>query len=209
MSRPSAREFKKAFEDGGLKGISVFYREADNGKGSYEISGWEWVEYVDEDFDVQTREVFPPHFVGVLNGAPVPEHYGTMGDIVAATYQDLIGRVRAAKADLVNARGSSTSLPEPSPKDAGEPVTPALVAWIQAQGLDEQTKREVIAGIEERSAFGAEKYGQVLMSLDGRDSVNDAVQELIDALQYIQAARMKGQSLDRLKPLLSLLTQLV
>jgi hypothetical protein len=84
-----------------------------------------------------------------------------------------------------------------------------LVAWIQAQGLDEQTKREVIAGIEERSAFGAEKYGQVLMSLDGRDSVNDAVQELIDALQYLQAARMKGQGLDTIKPYVSLLTQLV
>jgi hypothetical protein len=208
MSRPSVSDFKKAFEDGGLKGISVFYREADIGHGYYEISGWEWVEYVDEDFNVHSREIFPPHFVGVLNGAPVPEHYGTVSDIVAATYQDLIGRVRAAKAELVNARGSSTSLPEPSPKNAGEPVTPALVAWIQTQGLDEQTKREVIAGIEERSAFGAEKYGQVLMSLDGRDSVKDAVQELIDALQYLQAARMKGQSLDPIKPFLSLLTQL-
>ena len=209
MSRPSAREFKKAFEDGGLKGISVFYREADNGKGSYEISGWEWVEYIEEDFDVEAREVFPPHFVGVLNGAPAPEHYGTVDDIVSATFHDLIERVRSARAELVNARGSSTSLPEPSPKNAGEPVTPALVAWIQAQGLDEQTKREVIAGIEERSAFGAEKYGQVLMSLDGRDSVNDAVQELIDALQYLQAARMKGQGLDIIKPYVSLLTQLV
>jgi len=75
--------------------------------------------------------------------------------------------------------------------------------------LDEATKHDVIAGVEERSAFGAEKYGQVLMSRDGRDSVNDAVQELIDALQYVQAARMKEQDLGIIKPYLALLTRLV
>ena len=203
MNRPSARDFKKVFETAGLHGISVFYREADNGKGSYEISGWEWVEHVHEE------EVFPDHFIGVLDGAPMPEHYGTMEEIVSATYERLIERVQEARAQLVGARRSSASTPEPAPENAGEPVTPALVAWIQAQGLDEGTKRSVIAGVEERSAFGAEKYGQVLMSRDGRDSVNDAAQELIDALQYIQAARMKGQNLDAIKTLVALLTQLV
>ena len=209
MNRPSARDFKKAFEASGLHGISVFYREADNGKGSYEISGWEWVEHVPEEFDLTTSEVFPDHFIGVLDGAPMPEHYGTMEEIVSATYERLIERVQEARAQLVGARRSSASTPEPAPENAGEPVTPALVTWIQAQGLDEGTKRSVIAGVEERSAFGAEKYGQVLMSRDGRDSVNDAAQELIDALQYIQAARMKGQNLDAVKPLVALLTQLV
>ena len=209
MTRPSARDFKKVFETAGLHGISVFYREADNGKGSYEISGWEWVEHVPEEFDLTTSEVFPDHFIGVLDGAPMPEHYGTMEEIVSATYERLIERVQETRAQLVGARRSSASRPEPAPENAGEPVTPALVAWIQAQGLDEGTKRSVIAGVEERSAFGAEKYGQVLMSRDGRDSVNDAAQELIDALQYIQAARMKGQNLDAVKPLVALLTQLV
>ena len=121
----------------------------------------------------------------------------------------MIERVQEARAQLVGARRSSASRPEPAPENAGEPVTPALVAWIQAQGLDEGTKRSVIAGVEERSAFGAEKYGQVLMSRDGRDSVNDAAQELIDCLQYIQAARRKGQDLEPIKPLIALLTQLV
>lgn len=209
MNRPSARDFKKKFDEVGLHGISVFYREADNGKGSYEISGWEWVEHVPEEVDLTTSEVFPDHFIGVLDGAPMPEHYGTMEEIVSATYERLIDRVQEARTQLVEARRSSASRPEPAPENAGEPVTPALVAWVQAQGLDESTKHEVIAGIEERSAFGAEKYGQVLMSRDGRDSVNDAIQELIDALQYVQAARMKGQGLDILKPYVRLLTQLV
>lgn len=93
------------------------------------------------------------------------------------------------------------SKPEPSPVQRGELVTPSLVAWLRARG-------DIGAAqlVRERDAFGRQKYGQGLMTGDGRDTVEDLLQELGDGLQYGWKAVLQGIDLATLRPLaLSLL----
>lgn len=86
------------------------------------------------------------------------------------------------------------SRPEPPPVDRGEPVTPPLVEWLRGRGLEDTARL-----VEARDAFGREKYGQPLMSHDGRDPIEDARQEFGDALQYVQRALMVGADLSPLR----------
>jgi hypothetical protein len=58
--------------------------------------------------------------------------------------------------------------------------------------------------------MGEMKYGTVLREHNGRDCVNDLEQELLDALQYLQQAKMEQRKIPRrlrleLKMLLELL----
>lgn len=90
----------------------------------------------------------------------------------------------------------SPSVPEPAPVNSGVEVTRPLVAWLlepNAEGRASFTRTARL--VEARAAFGLEKYGQPLMTLDGRDPVEDALQELGDALQYVQKALMLGADL--------------
>lgn len=49
--------------------------------------------------------------------------------------------------------------------------------------------------MEARHAFGVAKYGQALVTHDGRDTVTDALQELLDAAVYLQKHKIEhGQS---------------
>jgi len=50
---------------------------------------------------------------------------------------------------------------------------------------------KVVEFIESRQAIGIERYGQTLMTFDGRDHLLDLQQELGDALQYVVAFRME------------------
>lgn len=90
------------------------------------------------------------------------------------------------------------SMPEPAPRLGGEPVTPALVAWL----IDHAAAQSVVDAVLARDAFGREKYGQPLMTDDGRDVVEDARQELADALQYIMRARLTHADITALGPLI-------
>lgn len=95
------------------------------------------------------------------------------------------------------------SRPEPAPVNRGEPVTPPLLDWLRSYGFDDEARV-----VEARAAFGREKYGQPLMTLDGRDPIEDARQELADALQYVQRAAMLGADLTPLAGLLDALCAL-
>ena len=75
--------------------------------------------------------------------------------------------------------------PQPPPIARGEPVAPALLAWLEHNAR----VRELVA---KRHAFGMRKYGQPLMTEDGRDTVRDALEEAGDLLQYTFKARMRG-----------------
>jgi hypothetical protein len=88
--------------------------------------------------------------------------------------------------------------PQPSPVPQGIPVTDHLIRWILSQDLDISVMNDVIALVQERSNFGYKKYGQRLMSQDGRDDVIDAMQEVGDLLQYAYKAKINGR-LDELK----------
>jgi hypothetical protein len=88
------------------------------------------------------------------------------------------------------------SKPEPKPVPRGEIVPEKLITII-----DEMKEIEIIGSkehqektrsyldqisdlIRARDAFGRQKYGQPLMTLDGRNGVEDCRQEVGDMLQY-------------------------
>jgi hypothetical protein len=99
------------------------------------------------------------------------------------------------KARIVEA--ATAKLPAPIP--GGQPVTPSLAEWVRRECPDSPVAEAIIAGIEARSAFGLEKYGQTLCAGDGRPNYAETLQELLDALQYAHRAEMDGdQSLDDL-----------
>ena len=96
--------------------------------------------------------------------------------------------------------------PQPDPITRGQPVTPALVAWLADRGEDVE---QLVALVEARDAFGRRKYGQPLFSDDGRDVSADFGQEVIDAAFYGMSARMRGVSLAVWAPVLRAIADLV
>lgn len=72
------------------------------------------------------------------------------------------------------------SVPEPAPLNEGLDVSEELMSILRALKKDATLKL-----VEERRAFGIEKYGQSLMSGDGRNEIEDARQEMGDLLQYV------------------------
>lgn len=95
------------------------------------------------------------------------------------------------------------SVPEPAPVSRGVPVTPALLAWLETLAHVKGAP-ELSALVRERDAFGRAKYGQPLMSDDGRNTVEDARQELGDLAQYLFKARMQGVDWDELRALINI-----
>lgn len=67
---------------------------------------------------------------------------------------------------------TSPNAPEPAPKPAAGPAIWDLV----------------VADMKERDAMGERKYGRRLRAGDGRDSLTDLYQELLDAAVYIRKA---------------------
>ena len=90
------------------------------------------------------------------------------------------------------------SVPEPLPKPNGVPVTPELLKYIDSLQvrLGTEVCDQTATLIKERDAYGFAKYGQHLMSCDGRDSIEDARQELGDLLQYLYKAKMNGEDIE-------------
>jgi len=77
---------------------------------------------------------------------------------------------------------ASPSIPEPPPLPKGVEVTPLLIKWLSRIPL---LNPEVISLVESRRLYGIQKYGQSLMSQDGRNGLEDARQEAGDLLQYL------------------------
>ena len=85
------------------------------------------------------------------------------------------------------------SIPEPPPKNIGQCVPEKLKEWIQQTHFPDDLKLKLIKLIDQRDKYGFQKYGQHLMTQDGRDSVEDARQEAGDLLQYLYKAIMNGE----------------
>ena len=77
----------------------------------------------------------------------------------------------------------ASSIPEPAPQNKGLEITPALILYIDSLKLSNPELVKKL--VRERHEFGLEKYGQPLMSEDGRNGIEDARQELGDLLQYL------------------------
>ena len=116
--------------------------------------------------------------------------------------------LRLGEAGFRDERGDNDaalpSTPEPPPIPAGEPITPALVAWLTARGLTRAAELVVA-----RDAYGRAKYGQPLRLDDGRDAVEDCRQELGDALQYAYRALRRGDDTRELIALAQALVRLL
>lgn len=89
---------------------------------------------------------------------------------------------------------AAPSVPEPPPIKSGVEVTPLLIEWLSSQTADSSP---IIALIEARRLYGLSKYGQSLMTEDGRDTMEDARQEAADLLQYIYKAKLQGAPIPR------------
>lgn len=61
---------------------------------------------------------------------------------------------------------------------------------VVASLRDSEIPSEIFEGLLDRMSLGLESYKTPLMSHNGRDNVADAVQELLDALLYLQAAKL-------------------
>jgi len=95
---------------------------------------------------------------------------------------------------------SLPSLPEPPPQPRGQVVPVRLLAFIEnAKSLELDPSFDEMRNdqldkladlIQQRNAFGMQKYGQPLYSQDGRNGLEDARQELDDLLQYVCKVQM-------------------
>jgi hypothetical protein len=86
--------------------------------------------------------------------------------------------------------------PQPPPVPKGDPVTPLLVDWLIhsfAGTLSAEQIVDINEKLIERYHFGLQKYGQPLMTKDGRDEVVDAREEALDMLQYVYKAKLNGR----------------
>lgn len=93
---------------------------------------------------------------------------------------------------------------QPAPVERGIVVPDALIAFINERYLlSERAREELVALIRERDALGRSKYGQPLMSEDGRSGVQDCLEELGDLLQYAMKCKLNGtQNLGKLRRML-------
>ena len=80
------------------------------------------------------------------------------------------------------------SIPEPPPQPKGVVVPDALIEFLKTHRFGD----DLISLIKQRDAFGRAKYGQPLMSEDGRNGVEDARQEAGDLLQYAFKVYLAG-----------------
>lgn len=99
------------------------------------------------------------------------------------------------------------SKPEPDPINKGVPVTALLIKWLGT--IETNGAQAAVDLVTARDAFGRAKYGQPLMTEDGRDTVEDALQELGDLLQYTYKAKLNGEDITPIKQILPVLIELV
>ena len=97
------------------------------------------------------------------------------------------------------------SRPEPTPHAQGQVVPDLLCLWLEYIDAPPET----LQLIRERDRFGRQKYGQPLMTDDGRDTIEDARQELGDLIQYVFKARLRGQDVEPIRCHLPVLNQLL
>lgn len=91
------------------------------------------------------------------------------------------------------------SVPEPAPVPQGVVVYNEACKWIDATYPDKTP--EVLAFLEllqKRHNFGQKKYGQPLMTDDGRDDLEDAAQEMGDLFMYVTKALLNSRDVSGL-----------
>lgn len=109
--------------------------------------------------------------------------------------------------------GTAASIPEPAPSKGKVSVTAnllqlltdAIVASPHESYFGNVAMKELV---EQRRLLGISKYGQELMTEDGRNAFEDARQEIGDAAQYIWKLGMEGAPDEEFQRILLLLAAL-
>lgn len=89
--------------------------------------------------------------------------------------------------------------PLPRPVGGRENVPEGLIALLveHREQLGGEWVDHAVSCIVERTAFGRRKYGQELHTFDGRSPHLDALQELVDLMQYLHKAEMQHAALEQ------------
>lgn len=98
---------------------------------------------------------------------------------------------------------------QPAPVNRGVPVNDVAMRWLHRVIADDAERADVCAVVRRRGEAGVKKYGQPLMSDDGRDKEQDALEELFDAMVYIVSGKLGGVRMDRIGRMHSLLGALI
>lgn len=105
--------------------------------------------------------------------------------------------------DIMNAE-------QPNPLNNGIEVTPKLIEWIQSQEkIEKIVKDDVIALVRSRYELGLQRYGQPLMTEDGRITIKDALDELGDLLQYVYKGKLNREDMQKVKNMMPVLQLLL
>ena len=97
---------------------------------------------------------------------------------------------------------------QPKPINKGVVIFNLIQSYLD-DVKDKSYNNEVLEKLFQRYDFGLKKYGQPLMSDDGRDSVRDADEELLDAIQYIIKCKYNKCDLTPIKKTLYVLNQII
>lgn len=102
---------------------------------------------------------------------------------------------------------AAQSIPEPPPRNEGEDVPTEFIKWLirkrDNRSLSLESVESLVQLTLERRSFGIQKYGQPLMTGDGRDEVEDARQEAGDLLVYLMKAKMNKRDPEQVKRIFS------
>ncbi len=87
-------------------------------------------------------------------------------------------------------KNNPANTPEPMPINLDD-TQPALWEFVISDFNkkyigDEETKKDVIKLMKDRDAFGVLKYGVHLKTNNGRNFINDAIQEALDLAVYLK-----------------------
>ncbi len=72
----------------------------------------------------------------------------------------------------------------------------AILPWLIEHY---ELSKQVADLLRQRNAIGLQRYGTVLMSYNGRDALQDAIEEIADSIQYL--AQVVIESYDRQRKL--------
>lgn len=145
---------------------------------------------------------------------PDPEMCAGLRRIVEWGYGPTVWEHARAAAAAGVPMETRPSIPEPPPVPGRAEVAPALCAWLCAAyagaGLEDSGSfQDALSLVEARAAYGRAKYGTALQTHNGRNPLEDALQELGDLLMYVQQAKMESRDLAPIRRLLPVLEALV
>lgn len=104
------------------------------------------------------------------------------------------------------------SIPEKSPVNKGIPIYEISISDIKNIPdtiISQPIKNEALSLLEARYNFGVRKYGQPLMSEDGRDDIEDCLQELGDTIQYLTKAKYNKLDTTKIKNMIQVVNALI